>query len=79
MADTSVKIDEQTRDLLKTQADGKHMSMKDYLAELAQREENARRLQTATAAFQRVINEPGIADAFDAEYGGLPEAPQRAA
>ncbi|MER5916711.1 antitoxin MazE7 [Streptomyces sp. NPDC001982] len=74
MADTSVKIDEETRDRLRALADGRHMSMKEYLAELALREENARRLETATAVFRRAINEPGIVEAFDAEFGGLPPA-----
>lgn len=74
MADTSVKIDEETRDRLKALADGSHMSMKEYLAELALREETARRLETATAVFRRAISEPGVMEAFDAEFGGLPPA-----
>ncbi|MGI5440587.1 antitoxin MazE7 [Streptomyces shenzhenensis] len=72
MADTSVKIDDETRDLFKALADDRGMSMKDYLADLARREETTRRLETATAAFRRVINEPGLVEAFDAEFGGLP-------
>ncbi|MFJ5265020.1 antitoxin MazE7 [Streptomyces sp. NPDC088387] len=74
MADTSVKIDEETRDRLKALAESSHMSMKEYLAELAVREENARRLETATAVFRRATGEPGIREAFDAEFGGLPAA-----
>ncbi|MGW1786969.1 antitoxin MazE7 [Streptomyces sp. NPDC002143] len=74
MADTSLKIDDETRDLFKALADERGMSMKEYLADLARREETARRLETATAAFRRVINEPGLVEAFDAEFGGLPTA-----
>jgi hypothetical protein len=76
MADTSVKIDDETRDLFKALADNRGMSMKDYLAELARREETARRLETATAAFRRIIDEPGLVEAFDAEFGGLPTVPR---
>lgn len=72
MADTtSVKIDVETRDRLKALAEGSHMTVKEYLAGLAAREENARGLDTATAVFRRVISEPGIAEAFDTEFGGL--------
>ncbi|MEU3618887.1 antitoxin MazE7 [Streptomyces sp. NPDC006872] len=76
MADTSLKIDDETRDLFKALADERGMSMKEYLADLARREETARRLETATAAFRRVINEPGLVEAFDAEFGGLPTVPR---
>ncbi|WP_369243799.1 antitoxin MazE7 [Streptomyces sp. R41] len=74
MADTSVKIDDTTRDRLKALADGAGMSMKDYLAKLASEKEHERQLETATAAFRRAISEPGVMDAFDAEFGGLPPA-----
>ncbi|TQJ37771.1 hypothetical protein FBY34_7923 [Streptomyces sp. SLBN-115] len=46
--------------------------MKAYLAKLAGEKEQERALQTATAAFRRAISEPGVMDAFDAEFGGLP-------
>ncbi|WP_327249882.1 antitoxin MazE7 [Streptomyces sp. NBC_01320] len=83
MADTSVKIDDTTRDRLKALADGAGMSMKDYLAKVAAEKEHEKLLDTATAAFRRVIGEPGILDRFDADFGGLPapaahETPQAA-
>lgn len=70
--DTSLRIDTATRDRLRALADDSNMSVKDLVAELTAREENARRLSTATAAFRRAINEPGITNAFDTEFGGLP-------
>ncbi|MFJ1742598.1 antitoxin MazE7 [Streptomyces microflavus] len=73
--DTSVRVDTAIRDRLKALADDSNMSVKDLVAELTVREENARRLATATAAFRRLISEPGVAAAFDSEFGGLPEAP----
>ena len=39
---------------------------------VAGEKEQERALQTATAAFRRVISEPGVMEAFDAEFGGLP-------
>lgn len=74
MADTSVKIDDITRDRLKALADGAGMSMKDYLAKVATEKEHEMLLDTATAAFRRVIGQPGILDRFDADFGGLPSA-----
>ncbi|MFF3489378.1 antitoxin MazE7 [Streptomyces sp. NPDC002701] len=71
MADTSVKIDDTTRDRLKALADEAGLSMKDYLARVAEEKEHEKLLDTATAAFRRVI-EPGILDQFDADFGGLP-------
>ncbi|MFE2852743.1 antitoxin MazE7 [Streptomyces lavendulae] len=75
MADTSVKIDDTTRDRLKALADGAGMSMKDYLARIAAEKEVEQVLDTATAAFRRVLAAPGILDQFDADFGGLPPAP----
>lgn len=72
MEDTSVKIDKETRDRFKALAQGK--PLKDYLADLAKKEENERALDSATAVFRRVIAEPGILDRFDADFGGLPPA-----
>jgi hypothetical protein len=74
MADTSVKIDDTTRDRLKALAEGAGMSMKDYLAQVASEKEHEKLLGTATAAFRRVIDGPGILDRFDADFGGLPPA-----
>ncbi|MEU6988834.1 antitoxin MazE7 [Streptomyces sp. NPDC046324] len=72
MADTTVKIDDTTRDRLKALADGAGMSMKDYLAQVAAEKEQERLQDTATAAFRRAISSPGVMDRFDAEFGGLP-------
>ncbi|MFD9543881.1 antitoxin MazE7 [Streptomyces sp. NPDC060022] len=74
MADTSVKIDDTTRNRLKALADDAGMSMKDYLARLAADKEHEKLLDTATASFRRLIGEPGILDRFDADFGGLPPA-----
>jgi hypothetical protein len=74
MADTSVKIDNITRNRLKALAEEAGMSMKDYLAQVAGEKEHEKLLGTATAAFRRVIGEPGILDRFDADFGGLPPA-----
>lgn len=74
MADTTVKIDDATRDRLKALADDAGMSMKDYLAKVAAEKEHEKLLDTATAAFRRAIGAPGILDRFDADFGGLPPA-----
>ncbi|MEU9272654.1 antitoxin MazE7 [Streptomyces sp. NPDC048251] len=72
MAETTVKVDTNTRDILQGLAAAEGLSVKAYLAKLAGEKEQERALQTATAAFRRVISEPGVMDAFDAEFGGLP-------
>ncbi|MER7178733.1 antitoxin MazE7 [Streptomyces hyaluromycini] len=72
MADTTVKIDDTTRDILRELADAQGLTIKDYLARLADEKQQERALATATAVFRRVINEPGTIEAFDAKYGGLP-------
>ncbi|MFF9915355.1 antitoxin MazE7 [Streptomyces sp. NPDC013457] len=72
MADTTVKIDDTTRDRLKALADGAGLSMKDYLAQVAAEKEQELLQESATAAFRRAISAPGIMDRFDAEFGGLP-------
>lgn len=74
MADTTVKIDDITRDRLRALADAAGMSMKDYLAKIAEEKEHEQQLDTATAAFRRAITAPGILDRFDADFGGLPPA-----
>ncbi|MCZ4610254.1 antitoxin MazE7 [Streptomyces sp. Lzd4kr] len=74
MAETTVKVDMNTRDTLQGLAAAEGLSVKAYLARLAAEKEQERALQTATAAFRRVISEPGIMDSFDAEFGGLPPA-----
>ncbi|MEU9235504.1 antitoxin MazE7 [Streptomyces subrutilus] len=72
MADTTVKIDSETRDRFATLAAARGQSMRAYLAELAVEEENQLALGRATAAFREAVSRPGVADAFDAEFGGLP-------
>ncbi|MGW1622548.1 antitoxin MazE7 [Streptomyces sp. NPDC002172] len=72
MADTTVKIDETTRDILRGLADAQGLTIKDYLGRLAEEKQQERALETATAIFRRVISEPGVMEAFDAKYGGLP-------
>ncbi|MFD4588957.1 antitoxin MazE7 [Streptomyces sp. NPDC058434] len=79
MEDTSVKIDTATRDRFKALAAARGMTMRDYLAELAEKEEHAELLDSATAAFRRAIAEPGIAEAFDRDFGGLPHSTRQAA
>lgn len=74
MADTTVKIDDITRDRLRALADAAGMSMKDYLAKVAEEKEHEQQLDTATAVFRRVIGAPGLLDRFDADFGGLPSA-----
>ncbi|MGA5564328.1 antitoxin MazE7 [Streptomyces platensis] len=75
MADTTVKIDSETRDRFAAIAAARGQSMRAYLAELAIDEENQIKLGKATAAFREVIAQPGVAEAFDAEFGGLPATP----
>jgi hypothetical protein len=77
MADTTVKIDDTTRDILRELADAQGLTIKEYLSRLAVQQQQERALETATAAFRRVISEPGIMEAFDAEYGGLPPLTKR--
>ncbi|MFJ6722414.1 antitoxin MazE7 [Streptomyces sp. NPDC091259] len=74
MTDTTVKIDSETRDRLATLAAAHGKSVRAYLAELAIEEENQLALGRATAAFREAVSRPGIADAFDTEYGGLPSS-----
>ncbi|WOT40598.1 antitoxin MazE7 [Streptomyces coeruleorubidus] len=72
MADTTVKIDTETRDRLAAIAAARGTSVRALLADLAVQEENQLRLADATAAFREVIAQPGIAEAFDRDFGGLP-------
>ncbi|WP_328929713.1 antitoxin MazE7 [Streptomyces sp. NBC_00190] len=72
MADTTVKIDSETRDRFAAVARARGKSVRAYLAELAVEEENQLALGRATAAFREVVAQPGIAEAFDREFGGLP-------
>ncbi|MFG2227938.1 antitoxin MazE7 [Streptomyces sp. NPDC048644] len=72
MADTSMKVDLATRDRFAALAAARGQSVRAYLAELAVAEENQLALGRATAAFRSAVAQPGIAEAFDREFGGLP-------
>ncbi|MFC6137964.1 antitoxin MazE7 [Streptomyces spororaveus] len=74
MADTTVKIDSETRDRLAALAAAHGKSLRAYLAALAIEEENQLALGRATAAFRETVGRPGIAAAFDAEFGAPPAA-----
>ncbi|MEV0982598.1 antitoxin MazE7 [Streptomyces sp. NPDC049915] len=73
MADTTVKIDTETRDRLAAIAAARNTSVRALLADLAVQEENQIKLGAATAAFRAAISQPGIAEAFDRDFGGLPQ------
>ncbi|MEV8092532.1 antitoxin MazE7 [Streptomyces nigra] len=70
MADTTVKVDSQTRDRFAAVAAARGQSVRAYLAELAIEEENQIALSRATAAFREIIARPGLAEAFDAAFPG---------
>ncbi|MFI1176843.1 antitoxin MazE7 [Streptomyces melanogenes] len=72
MADTTVKVDSETRDRFAAVAAARGLSVRAYLAELAIEEENQLALGRATAAFREAVGRPGIAEAFDREFGGPP-------
>ncbi|MEV4506680.1 antitoxin MazE7 [Streptomyces klenkii] len=68
--DTSVKVDKVTHARLKALAG--NTPLKDFLADLAKREEQQRALDTATEAFRRALT-PDVLARFDADFGGLPK------
>ncbi|MCX4515968.1 antitoxin MazE7 [Streptomyces sp. NBC_01619] len=74
MADTSVRINTETRDRLAALAKARGMSLAAYLDDLSQQEEHQALLGLATASFDAAIGRPGFVDAFDSAFGGLPEA-----
>lgn len=78
MADTSVRIDSDTRDRFKALAAARGMSLAAYLDELSKQQEHQAYLGQATAAFDAAIERAGFVEAFDAAFGGLPEASGRA-
>ena len=75
MADTTVKVDSETRDRFAAVAAARGQSVRAYLAELAIEEENQIKLSKATAVFREVIAQPGLAEAFDAAFPS--DAPPR--
>ncbi|UUU37873.1 antitoxin MazE7 [Streptomyces sp. NBC_00162] len=74
MADTTMKVDSATRDRFAAVAAAQGKSVRAYLAELAIEEENQLALGRATVAFREAVGKPGIAEAFDREFGGLPSS-----
>lgn len=80
MADTSLKIDRETRERLGALAKARGVSLRDLVADLAAEAEQAQALDTATAQFRRAIAEPGLAERFDEDFGPVPpRAASRAA
>ncbi len=79
MGDTTVKIDERTRDRFQALAAGAGMSMRAYLAELAVEKENQAKLGAATDYFRAAIARPGFAEAFERDFGGGLPVPGRTA
>ncbi|MER6406222.1 antitoxin MazE7 [Streptomyces viridosporus] len=77
MADTTVKIDTETRDRLAAIAAARGTSVRALVAELAVQEENQMKLGQATAAFRQAISRPGIAEAFDRDFGDTPRGADR--
>ncbi|MFD7704149.1 antitoxin MazE7 [Streptomyces caelestis] len=77
MADTTVKIDIETRDRLAAIAKARGTSVRALVADLAVQEENQLKLGQATAAFRQAVSRPGIAEAFDRDFGGLPQSAGR--
>jgi hypothetical protein len=47
------------------------------VADLAVQEQNQMKLGQATAAFRQAVSQPGIAEAFDRDFGGLPQDTDR--
>ncbi|MGA4846640.1 antitoxin MazE7 [Streptomyces sp. G5(2025)] len=68
MADTTVKVDSETRDRFAALAAARGQSVRAYLAQLAIEEENQLKLNKATQVFREVTSKPGIAEAFDAAF-----------
>lgn len=79
MADTTVKVDTDTRDRLAAVAAAHGKSVRAFLADVALQEENQLRLSTATDVFREVTRRPGAAEAFDAAFPDEAPAPQDAA
>ncbi|MEV1048698.1 antitoxin MazE7 [Streptomyces sp. NPDC049916] len=73
MADTTVKMDMETRDRFAAVAAARGQTVKGYLAALAIEEENQLALSHATGSFRTAVSRPGIAEAFDRDFGGLPQ------
>jgi hypothetical protein len=72
-----VKIDIETRDQPAAIAAARGTNVRALVAELAVQEENQLKLGQATAAFREAVSQPGIAEAFDRDFGGIPQAAGR--
>lgn len=48
------------------------------LAELAVEQENQLKLGVTTDAFREAVSQPGMAEAFDRDFGGLPQSARTA-
>jgi len=68
MADTTMKVDSETRDRFAAVAAARGQSVRAYLAELAIQEENQIKLSKATAVFREIIARPGLTEAFDEAF-----------
>ncbi|MEV1042968.1 antitoxin MazE7 [Streptomyces sp. NPDC050204] len=68
MADTTVKVDSETRDRLAAVAAAHGKSVRAFLSDVAVQEENHLKLAEATAVFREVTRRPGVAEAFDAAF-----------
>ncbi|MCW8101756.1 antitoxin MazE7 [Streptomyces tauricus] len=69
-----MKIDTETRDRLNAIAAARKTSVRALLAELAVEQENQLKLGVATDAFGEAVSRPGMAEAFDRDFGGLPQS-----
>ncbi|WP_405577100.1 antitoxin MazE7 [Streptomyces sp. NBC_01190] len=69
MKHTTLKIDAATRGRLKSPAQARGLSVHAYLASLVDAAEHAELLDTAATTFRCTISEPGVAQAFDRDFG----------
>ncbi|MFI2511534.1 antitoxin MazE7 [Streptomyces sp. NPDC018972] len=79
-----MKIDIETRDQPAAIAAARDTNVRALVAELVVQEENQLKLGQATAAFREAVSQPGIAEAlpgiaeaFDRDFGGIPQAAGR--
>ncbi|WP_331725854.1 antitoxin MazE7 [Streptomyces sp. NBC_00470] len=73
MADTSVRMNTNTRDRLAALAKERGLSLAAYLDDLSRQEEHQALLGHATASFDAAVDRPGFQEAFDDRFGGLPD------
>ncbi|EHM30898.1 MULTISPECIES: hypothetical protein [Streptomyces] len=63
----------ETRDRFATITAARGQTVKVHLAALAIEEESQLALRRATGSFRAAVTRPGFADAFDRDFGGLPQ------